>query len=234
MQTFLPFKDFYISTQCLDSQRLGSQINEATVLLKSLSGVYTGVQPWRNHPCFLMWQGYEYVLSQYLRVCLDEWNRRVKSNSFPGIKTERFMDEAITGTAFSAEPKWLGFEPFHRTHRAILFLKSRGTRHEKWYDRFGWEREPHFGITHPWPSKLYLAQLNNGKIVECVEHKFRITNHNHITENYACVYCGKVANDGDIVRMKEQQEKARFDYGAYVSASNSPFWGPSSTNTTTF
>ena len=52
MQTFLPYKSFVKSAQCLDNKRLGKQRVEAMQILKS---IYIEDYGWKNHPATKMW-----------------------------------------------------------------------------------------------------------------------------------------------------------------------------------
>ena len=58
MQTFLPYKDFRKSLQCLDYRRLGKQRVEAMQIHNILTGKNES-SAWVNHPAVKMWKGHE-------------------------------------------------------------------------------------------------------------------------------------------------------------------------------
>ena len=74
MQTFLPYADFRKSAECLDDRRFNNQINEALIILRTLTGWYTkhGKNGWPNHPATKMWRGHEVALARYAIACLIE------------------------------------------------------------------------------------------------------------------------------------------------------------------
>ena len=76
MQTFLPYKSFEKTAECLDYRRLGKQRVEALQIFNALTGVptksgksYTG---WLNHPAVIMWKGYEEALLLYKNKMIEE------------------------------------------------------------------------------------------------------------------------------------------------------------------
>ena len=121
MQTFLPFRSFSRTAECLDYRRLGKQRVEAWQILQALTGSRSG---WINHPAVKMWRGYEGALSQYGgEICL-EWRRRGYRDSL----LEKFQ-------AFSAPiiyPSWLGDPDFHWSHRSNLLRKDKA-HYSKWF-----------------------------------------------------------------------------------------------------
>lgn len=67
MQTFLPYKNFSKTAECLSTKHLGKQRVEVLQILNTLTGRSTG---WSNHPAVRMWRGYERALCAYgLEVC---------------------------------------------------------------------------------------------------------------------------------------------------------------------
>lgn len=78
MQTFLPYQDFSKSAAALDDKRLNNQINEALIILRTLTGWYAknGGKGWPNHPCTKQWAGNESFLVDYCFACIDEYKKR--------------------------------------------------------------------------------------------------------------------------------------------------------------
>ena len=40
---------------------------------------------WTNHPCCVMWKGYENALKEYLNVSIDVWKARGRNNKLFNI-----------------------------------------------------------------------------------------------------------------------------------------------------
>lgn len=135
MQTFLPYKDFYDSLNCLDYKRLGNQRVEAMQILNALaSGSTSG---WRNHPVVKMWKGFESDLALYHDLAIAIWVRRgFKNNMLP-----RLTKPAV----FHSIP-WLT-EEFCASHRSNLLRKD-----PVWYGQFRW-KEP-TNLPYIWPDSV--------------------------------------------------------------------------------
>ncbi len=131
MQTFLPYKDFTLSAQCLDYRRLGKQRVEALQIFNALEGIptksgkqYTG---WLNHPAVTMWRGYEEALLLYKNKMIEEWILRGYNNTMEMI-----------GVSDDVEmPHWLGNEKLHASHRSNLLRKD-----FEFYSQYGWRETP--------------------------------------------------------------------------------------------
>lgn len=163
MNCFLPYSDFSKSAQCLDYRRLGKQRTECQQILSvlerplealitlPLTGTsywqpimegersrYTKVRPapWSNHPAVLMWRGYEEALKAYLDTCIIEWKARGYENN---------IDRPFVEYNY-CEPRWLGDERLHSSHRAALLLKK-----PNHYKQFNWTEEPK--MDYFWPTK---------------------------------------------------------------------------------
>lgn len=119
MNTFLPYADFTVSARVLDRQRLGKQRVECLQTLNVLSGIGGG---WRNHPAVKMWEGYEWLLYDYAHAVIIEWNGRGYADSCWGKITD-LADSHGDGWG-DRFPTWLGFEPFHLSHRSNLLRKA--------------------------------------------------------------------------------------------------------------
>jgi len=126
MQTFLPYKSYYLIAKCLDWRRLGKQRVEAYQILNILLN-RTKKAGWKNHPAVKMWAGYELSLALYFNTIVKEWIRRGYNNN---------MDlESIDGII--VHPIWLGDERVHSSHRSNLLRKDFDH-----YSRFGWVEIP--------------------------------------------------------------------------------------------
>ena len=129
MITFLPFPDFKESVRVLDYKRLGKQRVEAKQILDAILGVPTkkGLPQRKsliNHPVTQMWWDYPDALGMYMNECIEEWTRRGYKNTMPmwPIDIEPEM------------PKWLGYEPFHSSHRSRLMQKD-----AEFYGKYDWQ-----------------------------------------------------------------------------------------------
>ena len=128
MQTFLPYKSFEKTAECLDYRRLGKQRVEALQIFNALTGVptksgksYTG---WLKHPAVIMWKGYEEALLLYKNKMIEEWILRGYNNT---------MD--MIGLSDNIEmPRWLGNSKLHASHRSNLLRKD-----YEYYSKFNWE-----------------------------------------------------------------------------------------------
>ena len=119
MQTFLPYKDFKKSLESLDDKRLGKQRVETFQILNNLLGRPkkdgTPYKGWTNHPCCVMWRGYEDALKLYLNESINVWKARGKNN------TMQYEEIDVWNIKM---PWWLGYEPLHSSHRANLLPTS--------------------------------------------------------------------------------------------------------------
>ena len=124
MQTFLPLKSFVKSMECLDQKRLGKQRVEAGQILEILCPEISVFKEnthfdrkfhaWEHHPAVQMWKGHEEWLKLYLACAVGEWRYRGYINNILGPSYETEKQEA---------PWWLGYEPFHLSHRSNLLRK---------------------------------------------------------------------------------------------------------------
>lgn len=120
MNTFLPYADFEESARSLDRQRLGKQRVECYQTLLCLSGVNGG---WRNHPAVKMWAHHEWHLYDYSQAVIAEWTMRGYRDTCRD-KIES-LSEACGHLWGDRSPTWMGFEPFHLSHRSNLVRKNR-------------------------------------------------------------------------------------------------------------
>lgn len=137
MQTFLPYKEFYVTARCLDRQRLGKQRIEAKQIYNALDGKSKG---WVNHPAVLMWSGHEKALCLYGAMICDEWRQR----GYKDQQLEWFLERLGFGPVVF--PSWMGNDKFHASHRAALLAKQ-----PDHYKQFEWKEEP--VINYWWPTK---------------------------------------------------------------------------------
>ena len=136
--TFLPYSDFTECASCLDVKRLGSQKNEADLLIKLLQGVPTKDSKartgWKNAPVTKMWRGYDDLLMVYFNAMLREWLNR-------GYRSSMVYKKPSDNPAV---PFWYGDEKLHSSHRKVLLYKN-----FEWYSRFGWTEKPEYA--YYWP-----------------------------------------------------------------------------------
>lgn len=135
MQTFLPYPDFARSAACLDYRRLGKQRVEAWQIYQALTRPDYG---WQNHPAVKMWRGYPKTLLTYGMAVCEAWLER----GYKDTLLDRFTYEWDSHS--NDNPKWLGEEPFHSSHRAALLFKD-----PKHYSTFGWSEQPK--LDYVWP-----------------------------------------------------------------------------------
>jgi hypothetical protein len=123
MQTFLPYRDFHQTAQCLDYRRLGKQRVEAKQIHDIVSGKrITG--GWVHHPAVLMWHGFPNSLACYYNAILDEWVSRGYQNAMEYIHVPPSVNE----------PLWLGDQAFHDSHKSNLLRKD-----TEFYQQYGWD-----------------------------------------------------------------------------------------------
>jgi len=125
MQTFLPYSDYNLCAEALDSKRLNKQILECYQILNVLSG-QSPTGAWRNHPAVLMWSGAESHLYNYTMAMVKEADKR-------GIKTDKNLANLKALQAKCKKswgyntPAW--YKPdnlryVNITHRANLYRKD--------------------------------------------------------------------------------------------------------------
>jgi hypothetical protein len=146
MQTFLPYADFAKSAACLDSKRLNKQILECKQILAALTGESKG---YINHPAVKQWIGLDVKLRAY-GMCLT-YEYALRNNKRHAIKFITHVNE------ISIPPPWLGYEPYHASHRSVLLAKDFAH-----YSQFGWSEKPaekfwnknRWSYPYIWPSKM--------------------------------------------------------------------------------
>lgn len=151
MQTFLPSFSFVESARYLDNKRLNKQITECLQILRACTIPSYG---WQNHPVVCQWRGYELDLYIYASWCYRVWEHRkfgscsvsrpIAHASYVAI---REWLKAQPSKIYPCYPSWLGYEPYHASHRAALLAKNHNH-----YSQFGWIETP--SINYVWPSKL--------------------------------------------------------------------------------
>jgi len=132
VQVFLPYRDFRRSLQSLDNKRLGKQRVETFQILNNLLGRPkkdgTPYKGWTNHPCCVMWRGYEDALKLYLNESINVWIERGMNNTMEHEEFDCFRIKM---------PWWMGYEPHHASHRANLLRKD-----YDYYSKHGWTDNP--------------------------------------------------------------------------------------------
>jgi hypothetical protein len=126
MQTFLPFKNFSKSANCLDRMRLGKQRVETLQIMKSITT--DNVNGWRNHPAVLMWKEYPWALLQYQISICNEWTGRGYKDTCldKSINLYKlYMSVYEIDTSKEQYPNWIGNENFHISHQSNLLRKNK-------------------------------------------------------------------------------------------------------------
>lgn len=123
IQVFMPYPDFYLSTHCLDSSRLGNQIyRECKTLIND---------GWKNHPAYTIWKDYKYALCNYalvgLFVLVSERNKY-----YP--KWIDYFIEKQQGFKDTGLPSIFGYKPYHDSHKSNLLRKN-----PEYYSQFNWK-----------------------------------------------------------------------------------------------
>ena len=140
MQTFLPYRNFEKTAQCLDYRRLGKQRVETMQIMNTLCGLSTG---WANHPAVRMWENHEGALMDYQRAIVEEW----LSRGYKDIVCLQKTLEAFNRLEGDwTTPEWLDDEKLHSSHRSNLLRKD-----YDYYCRFGWA-EPDT-MDYWWPTQ---------------------------------------------------------------------------------
>ncbi|MFH0846269.1 MAG: pyrimidine dimer DNA glycosylase/endonuclease V [Patescibacteria group bacterium] len=139
MQTFLPYKDFRKTARSLDDKRLFKQLVEARQIINLITtGKTKSGRKYRgfiNHPARFMWEGYPDSLKNYANEILKEIQIRGRTKtSMRLLRTQKIKN-----------PKWLGNEKFHASHRASLLAKD-----YEHYKQFNWKEKPK--IDYIWPK----------------------------------------------------------------------------------
>ena len=135
MNTFLPYKSFVKSAQCLDYKRLGKQRVEAWQIYLALTKENYG---WKNHPIVKMWKGYELALLYYGIIITLEWVKKgYKDNmAIRFCKELRKREKLLNEFGCPIMPNWLGNKKFHSAMRSNLLRKDK-----KYYSKFGWKEK---------------------------------------------------------------------------------------------
>lgn len=123
MQTFLPYQSFTQSAKVLDRQRLGKQRVESWQILGAIEKRKAGITKgaWINHPCVLMWVGFESLLIEYSIAICNEWLAR----GYKDTMLSRFQAKALEYAVQSSDqPIFLGNDQFHASHRSNLLKKN--------------------------------------------------------------------------------------------------------------
>lgn len=132
MNTFLPYKNFTKSAQCLDYKRLGKQRVEVWQIYLALTKKN---YVWKNHPIVKMWRGFELALLDYGMTICEEWIKRGYKDSL----WKKFYQEFLEWNGENLRifyPKWLGNKKFHSAMRSNLLRKDK-----KYYSKFGWKEK---------------------------------------------------------------------------------------------
>jgi len=158
MITFLPVKSFVKSMEYLDDARLSSQRSNAAKILEILTqevvipskerpicGFDPKLAVWERHPAVQMWVGHEEWLKLYLACAIGEWVSRGYSNT---IRVPTY------DTSKQYQPKWLGYEDLHQSHRSNLIRKAPSIYHQYWPEEdndlvYFWPTLEGFDVSNP-------------------------------------------------------------------------------------
>ena len=124
MQTFLPYPTFEFTAKTLDYRRLGKQRVEGMQIINAIEN-QTG---WQHHPIVRMWTPYVNALKHYTNIIINEWVGRGYNNNM--VRYDLHREDIVY-------PAWLGYEPFHSSHRANLLRKD-----YDYYKQFAWIDDP--------------------------------------------------------------------------------------------
>lgn len=176
VQTFIPNFDLSKTAYILweggiSGNRLNNQINEALIILRTLTGWYAERKRkgWPNHSCTKMWAGYEDYLADYTTILIQEYEKL--SGNDCSKRIDQIVD-AIGACEVGPKPRWLT-EEFASNHRSILLGKAvkayvdtkiqctpdpnkyygfiedgnyrkfqKALKVLKWYQSFGWAEKP--------------------------------------------------------------------------------------------
>jgi len=142
MQTFLPYRSYTKTAQCLDRMRLGKQRVEGLQILKVLLG---HTKAWQHHPAVLMWRGHERELRTYVLVMCREWRQRGYQDTVAAqVRALRLP------AASQARPPRHFTNKFIRSHRSNLIRKMP----EHYQPQF-----PRVPATLPYVWPVRIAQL---------------------------------------------------------------------------
>ena len=124
IQTFLPFPDYAMSAEVLDTPRLGKQRVEVLQILNVIHQIPTESgkpRGWGNHPAVRMWRGCELQLCEYGLTIVEEWRSRGYKDTCYG-KISQHLEWAEGGNML--KPEWFGDIDFHRAHQSNLLRKD--------------------------------------------------------------------------------------------------------------
>lgn len=137
MNTYLPYRSFIQSAECLDRRRLHKQVIEAHQMIRILKGK---LKVWENHPAVIMWEGYIPALKIYFNAMYSEATKR-------GIKySDKYYKFHFKERITFKMPSWLGRRKFHMRMRSNLLRKD-----PVYYGKYDWKEKP--GMAYFWPVK---------------------------------------------------------------------------------
>jgi hypothetical protein len=118
MQTFLPYPSYVESARALDSRRLNKQRVECKQILKAIFNPESG---WSSHPATKMWSYTPGSLCVYALAICDECDARgIRDN----VNIRKYFQDMLDSIVLRDEPRWLGEEAFHLSHRSNLARKD--------------------------------------------------------------------------------------------------------------
>lgn len=128
MQTFITSLNLEQSAYSLwengvSGNRLSNQINEALIILRTLTGWYAerGRKGWPNHPATKMWSNYQDTLFNYTNTCVVIYERLSGNDCEKRYSDLQELYPLVNKSG--NYPHWLT-EEFCSNHRAILLGKA--------------------------------------------------------------------------------------------------------------
>jgi hypothetical protein len=145
---YLPYANFQHCADCFDTRTLKRQCIRIIRLLEHYRRQYPNRLCRDIGPCVAdMWAKYQQALVQYGIILAAECLKRGVNNAFL-IRVARYKDGTV-----AKMPKWLGWEPLHKSHRAALILLG--------------ERE----VIKNGISQLITTQMSNRRRLESRQHR---------------------------------------------------------------
>lgn len=148
MQTFMPEPTFEMSARVLDPKRLRNQRNECKAIMQTILGIDD--PGWKHHPAAKQWMGNPAALAAYAITVCHECARR----GYPHAEFEELSGEKTKDIFWFEKylqplhlPWWMGYEPYHDSHKSNLVRKD--PDHYRLY----WPDIPD-DMEYVWPSKI--------------------------------------------------------------------------------
>lgn len=116
MYILLPYPDFEESAKTLDRTTIRDQIRYGYDLLRGRVFDF-------HNPFYLMWYGYEGLLTQYVLKCIEGYNWWYHGRTYRRYSEIKYMSR--TALRSRKAPPWLGDTLLHLSHRVCLARKDK-------------------------------------------------------------------------------------------------------------